>query len=181
MAGIASKLAKDRDAAQGLGSNAKAVKFFNQDFQALRDECLQAGKLFQDPSFPAAATSLGYNELGPKSYKTQGIAWKRPTVGDKGSQPAPRHWWEGVAEEKAGALHIGPAAGGLTCSLQCWFGLEGKQRSLEEVQLADKSEACCFGDRNDLRFLIPVPDLQMCQATPPSSRIRAVSLLSQIC
>lgn len=83
MSGVAAKLAKDRDAASGLGTNAKALKYFSQDFQALRDECLQAGKLFQDPSFPAAATSLGYNELGPNSYKTKGIVWKRPTVGDK--------------------------------------------------------------------------------------------------
>ncbi|KAM3852560.1 calpain-2 catalytic subunit [Vipera latastei] len=79
MAGIAAKLAKDRQIAQGLGSNSKAVKYLNQDFHTLRDECLEAGKLFQDPSFPAAAASLGYKELGPNSYKTKGIVWKRPT------------------------------------------------------------------------------------------------------
>ncbi|KAF7254369.1 Calpain-2 catalytic subunit [Varanus komodoensis] len=79
MSGIAAKVAKDREVAQGLGSNAKAVKYLNQDFQALREECLEAGKLFQDPSFPAAASSLGYKELGPNSYKTKGIVWKRPT------------------------------------------------------------------------------------------------------
>lgn len=82
MAGIAAKLAKDRQIAQGLGSNSKAVKYLNQDFHTLRNECLEAGKLFQDPSFPAAAPSLGYKELGPNSHKTKGIVWKRPTVGD---------------------------------------------------------------------------------------------------
>lgn len=82
MAGIAAKLAKDRQIAQGLGSNSKAVKYLNQDFHTLRNECLEAGKLFQDPCFPAAAASLGYKELGPNSYKTKGIVWKRPTVGD---------------------------------------------------------------------------------------------------
>ncbi|XP_063160136.1 calpain-2 catalytic subunit [Candoia aspera] len=79
MAGIAAKLAKDREIAQGLGSNSKAVKYLNQDFHELRNECLEAGKLFQDPSFPAAAAALGYKELGPNSYKTKDIAWKRPT------------------------------------------------------------------------------------------------------
>lgn len=83
MSGIAAKLAKERETARGLGSNAKAVKYLNQDFQALRNECLEAGRLFQDPAFPAAAASLGFNELGPNSYKTKGIAWKRPTVGDE--------------------------------------------------------------------------------------------------
>ncbi|XP_066474807.1 calpain-2 catalytic subunit [Tiliqua scincoides] len=79
MSGIAAKLAKERATALGWGSNAKAVKYLSQDFQALRSECLEAGRLFQDASFPAAAASLGYNELGPNSYKTKGIVWKRPT------------------------------------------------------------------------------------------------------
>ncbi|TFK09819.1 cbp/p300-interacting transactivator 2 [Platysternon megacephalum] len=79
MSGIAAKLAKERETARGLGSNAKAFKYLSQDFETLRNECLQAGKLFQDPSFPAIASSLGYKELGPNSHKTQGITWKRPT------------------------------------------------------------------------------------------------------
>lgn len=81
MAGIAAKLAKDREAADGLGSHEKAIKYLNQDYEALRDECLEAGTLFQDPSFPAIPSSLGFKELGPYSSKTQGIVWKRPTVG----------------------------------------------------------------------------------------------------
>ncbi|XP_044905087.1 calpain-2 catalytic subunit isoform X1 [Felis catus] len=79
MAGIAAKLAKDREAADGLGSHEKAIKYLNQDYEALRDECLEAGTLFQDPSFPAIPSSLGFKELGPYSSKTQGIVWKRPT------------------------------------------------------------------------------------------------------
>lgn len=81
MAGIAAKLARDREAAEGLGSHERAVKYLNQDYEALRDECLQAGVLFQDPSFPAVPAALGFKELGPYSSKTQGIVWKRPTVG----------------------------------------------------------------------------------------------------
>ncbi|XP_022435004.1 calpain-2 catalytic subunit isoform X1 [Delphinapterus leucas] len=79
MAGIAVKLAKDREAAEGLGSHERAVKYLNQDYAALRDECLEAGALFQDPSFPALPSSLGFKELGPYSSKTRGIEWKRPT------------------------------------------------------------------------------------------------------
>ncbi|XP_023986510.1 calpain-2 catalytic subunit isoform X2 [Physeter macrocephalus] len=79
MAGIAVKLARDREAAEGLGSHERAVKYLNQDYAALRDECLEAGALFQDPSFPALPSSLGFKELGPYSSKTRGIEWKRPT------------------------------------------------------------------------------------------------------
>lgn len=81
MAGIATRLARDREAAQGLGSHERAVKYLNQDYATLRDACLEAGTLFQDPCFPALAPSLGFKELGPYSSKTRGIEWKRPTVG----------------------------------------------------------------------------------------------------
>lgn len=84
MAGIAAKLARDREAAQGLGSHERAIKYLNQDYEELRDQCLEAGTLFQDPSFPAIPSSLGFKELGPHSSKTQGIQWKRPTVGRAG-------------------------------------------------------------------------------------------------
>nr|XP_008124094.1 PREDICTED: calpain-2 catalytic subunit isoform X2 [Anolis carolinensis] len=79
MSGIAAKVAKEREVAQGLGSNQKAVKYLQQDFGALRAECLEAGGLFQDPCFPAAAPALGFKELGPHAAKTKGIVWKRPT------------------------------------------------------------------------------------------------------
>uniref|UniRef100_G1TKY3 Calpain-2 catalytic subunit n=1 Tax=Oryctolagus cuniculus TaxID=9986 RepID=G1TKY3_RABIT len=77
--GIAARLARDREAAEGLGSHERAVKYLNQDYEALRDACLEAGTLFQDPSFPAQPSSLGFKELGPYSSKTRGIEWKRPT------------------------------------------------------------------------------------------------------
>ncbi|XP_057397159.1 calpain-2 catalytic subunit-like isoform X1 [Balaenoptera acutorostrata] len=79
MAGIAFKLAKDREAAEGLGSHERAFRYLSQDYAALRDEWLEAGALFQDPSFPALPSSLGFKELGPYSSKTRGIEWKRPT------------------------------------------------------------------------------------------------------
>nr|XP_012606677.1 calpain-2 catalytic subunit [Microcebus murinus] len=79
MAGVAARLARDREAAEGLGSHEWAVKYLNQDYGTLRDECLEAGALFQDPAFPALPSSLGFKELGPHSSKTRGIEWKRPT------------------------------------------------------------------------------------------------------
>ncbi|OPJ72229.1 calpain-2 catalytic subunit isoform C [Patagioenas fasciata monilis] len=79
MAGMAAAVAKERAAALGAGLHEHAVPYLGQDFGALRQECLQEGRLFQDPSFPAGPTALGYRELGPSSYKTQGVVWRRPT------------------------------------------------------------------------------------------------------
>ncbi|XP_073194875.1 calpain-8-like [Lepidochelys kempii] len=79
MAGVAAKLSKERAVLEGLGSNEKAVKYLNQDYEALRQQCLQSGTLFKDEEFPASPSALGYRDLGPYSPKTQGIVWKRPT------------------------------------------------------------------------------------------------------
>lgn len=78
--GMAAKLRNRWDRDQGLGQNHNAVKFQGQDFEALRARCLQTGALFEDQLFPAQASSLGFNELGPRSSKTQGTRWMRPTV-----------------------------------------------------------------------------------------------------
>lgn len=78
MSGVASALAKKRALAAGFGTNANAHKYLNQDFEALRSQCLSNGTLFTDPTFSAAPESLGFKELGPGSYKTRGIVWKRP-------------------------------------------------------------------------------------------------------
>ncbi|XP_039424312.1 calpain-2 catalytic subunit isoform X3 [Corvus cornix cornix] len=79
MAGMAAALAKERAAALGAGRHDRAVPYLGQHFGALRQECLQEGRLFQDPSFPAGPAALGYRELGPHSHKTQGVVWRRPT------------------------------------------------------------------------------------------------------
>ncbi|KAJ8285131.1 hypothetical protein COCON_G00039810 [Conger conger] len=79
MSGIAQKLQQNRARAQGIGTNAQAVKYLGQDFDTLRQNCLDCGQLFQDESFEAIPSSLGFNELGPNSYKVRGITWKRPT------------------------------------------------------------------------------------------------------
>ncbi|CAB1412814.1 unnamed protein product [Pleuronectes platessa] len=79
MAGIASTLQQRRDHEQGIGTHDRAVKYLNQDYEALRQQCFESGHLFQDESFPALPSSLGFKELGAGSYKTRGVTWKRPT------------------------------------------------------------------------------------------------------
>ncbi|XP_028580392.2 calpain-8-like [Podarcis muralis] len=78
MANVAIKLAREKEALKGLGSNQNAVKYLKQDFEALKRQCLQSGTLFKDEEFPACPSVLGYRDLGPYSPKTQGIIWKRP-------------------------------------------------------------------------------------------------------
>ncbi|NP_001079452.1 calpain 8 gene 3 L homeolog [Xenopus laevis] len=78
MSGIASKVAKDRVLAQGLGTNDKPLKYLNQDYEQLKARCLESNTLFEDETFPASQASMGVKELGPNSDKTKGIVWLRP-------------------------------------------------------------------------------------------------------
>ncbi|KAM3930842.1 calpain-8-like [Leptodactylus fuscus] len=79
MASVAAKLAKDKAAARGIGANKNPRKYLNQDFEELKAQCLASKTLFEDPTFPAAQSSLGVKELGPESEKVQGLVWKRPS------------------------------------------------------------------------------------------------------
>lgn len=81
MSGIAGKLQHNRAKAEGFGSNSKAVKYLDQDYEALKRQCLESEMLFEDDKFDATIDSLGFDELGPDSYKIQGVEWMRPTVG----------------------------------------------------------------------------------------------------
>uniref|UniRef100_A0A8D0D677 Calpain 8 n=1 Tax=Sander lucioperca TaxID=283035 RepID=A0A8D0D677_SANLU len=78
MTSPADRLARQQDREQGIGTNKKAVKFSQQDYETLREQCLKSGRLFEDNCFPAEPTSLGYKKLGPHSPKTKGVVWKRP-------------------------------------------------------------------------------------------------------
>ncbi|XP_067465856.1 calpain-2 catalytic subunit-like [Thunnus thynnus] len=78
MTSTAGRLAHQQERKQGIGTNKKAVKFSQQDFETLRQQCLKSGRLFEDDCFPAECKSLGYNELGPYSSKSRGVVWKRP-------------------------------------------------------------------------------------------------------
>uniref|UniRef100_A0A8C5CKP1 Calpain-2 catalytic subunit n=1 Tax=Gadus morhua TaxID=8049 RepID=A0A8C5CKP1_GADMO len=78
MAGIASKLQHDRERSQGIGGYTRAVNYYNQDFEALKRDCLERRRLFEDESFEAVTSSLGFKDLGPNSYKVRGVKWQRP-------------------------------------------------------------------------------------------------------
>lgn len=80
MSGVAATLQHLREKDQGLGTNSQAFAFLNQDYEVLKRRCLETGQLFQDETFPAQVSSLGFNELGPKSHKVRGVSWKRPKV-----------------------------------------------------------------------------------------------------
>uniref|UniRef100_A0A8C2PQ75 Calpain-1 catalytic subunit n=1 Tax=Cyprinus carpio TaxID=7962 RepID=A0A8C2PQ75_CYPCA len=67
------------DRNDGLGQNNMALKFLGQDFETLHARCLQSGCLFEDETFPAQQSSLGFKELGLGSAKTKGVRWMRPT------------------------------------------------------------------------------------------------------
>lgn len=69
----------DRLKADGVGEHSNAVKFLNQDYESLKQQCLESGTLFEDPHFPTITASLGFKELGPGSSKVQGVRWKRPS------------------------------------------------------------------------------------------------------
>uniref|UniRef100_A0A8P4G9S9 Calpain-2 catalytic subunit n=1 Tax=Dicentrarchus labrax TaxID=13489 RepID=A0A8P4G9S9_DICLA len=79
MSGIAATLQRRREKDQGIGTNSQALKYLNQDYETLRQRCFETGRLFQDDTFPTLPASLGFKELGPNSYKTRGVSWKRPT------------------------------------------------------------------------------------------------------
>ncbi|KAL6461895.1 hypothetical protein MHYP_G00300400 [Metynnis hypsauchen] len=61
-----------------MAASKKLVKYLNQDYEALKAQCLSKKALFSDPTFPAAPESLGFNLLGPNSDKAKGVVWKRP-------------------------------------------------------------------------------------------------------
>lgn len=51
----------------------KIVPFRNQSYEAIKRECLRAGRLFEDPTFPASDASMFYSQPVPTGTK-----WKRP-------------------------------------------------------------------------------------------------------
>lgn len=78
--GISASIYANRLRSEGMGSNEQAVHFASQDYEALKQECVEAGCLFEDPCFPAEPPSLGFKELAPYSSKTRDVEWMRPTV-----------------------------------------------------------------------------------------------------
>ncbi|KAF7244964.1 Calpain-5, partial [Varanus komodoensis] len=63
--------------------------FKNQKYQELKQQCLEQGKLFEDPEFPASDASLFYSGPPPEP-----VEWKRPKV-DPGALMS---WLEGTTD-----------------------------------------------------------------------------------
>lgn len=78
--GISATIYTNRLRAEGMGSKEQAVQFASQDYEALKQQCVESGCLFEDPCFPAAPPSLGFKELAPYSAKTTDVVWMRPMV-----------------------------------------------------------------------------------------------------
>lgn len=67
-----------------LGSIENPIRFKNQVFRTLLDECLKSASLFSDATFPADQNSVGTPEdPDPKNA----ITWLRPKVGVPGGPP----------------------------------------------------------------------------------------------
>lgn len=60
-----------------LGSIENPIKFMDQDFKSLLEECLKSGKMFADPTFLAEQKSIGLPE---DSDPKKAIKWQRPKV-----------------------------------------------------------------------------------------------------
>lgn len=108
--GMAARLQRDRLRAEGLGQHDNAIKYLNQDYEALKQQCIESGTLFRDPQFPAGPSALGFKELGPHSSKTRGVEWKRPSVS------------AGLASSQAGLASL-PCASTLTWCAELQAGL----------------------------------------------------------
>ncbi|KAJ1148441.1 hypothetical protein NDU88_001276 [Pleurodeles waltl] len=78
-AGIAAKVKRDHLKGVGVGEHSKPLKYLNQDYESLKQQCLDSGALFEDPHFPAIADSIGYDKLGPESPEVKGMQWERPS------------------------------------------------------------------------------------------------------
>lgn len=59
----------------GQATLVESTQADGKTFEQLRLECLQKGKLFEDPDFPAVEASLFYSQRVPVNFE-----WKRPGV-----------------------------------------------------------------------------------------------------
>lgn len=137
------RLIRERERRDGEGSLNKPLRFNGQDFNALRQECLQRKTLFEDESFPATVESLGFKELGHKSNKVKNIVWKRPKVGG-GVRHMERHVDHKVKLRGDGS-HVG---GGTLFLIRC------------NIKPAWKTNCCCGilpGDADGIKIFSTSP------------------------
>lgn len=65
----------------GVVCRRMVIPYEGQSFSSLRRGCQQAGRLFEDPLFPAADQSLFY-----QSNRIGRVTWKRPKVSGEGGK-----------------------------------------------------------------------------------------------
>lgn len=62
-----------------------AAPYKNQQYHELKNDCIRASKLFEDPEFPATSSSL-YFKKPPPGF----VEWKRPRVSSTSIHPKSR-------------------------------------------------------------------------------------------
>ncbi|XP_068088889.1 calpain-13-like isoform X11 [Hyperolius riggenbachi] len=75
--GVYQKVAEGQQAKRSTGTVENPKKFKGQDFNTIRDTCLNRRQLFEDDAFPASLYSIGQHLLSQD--KLLSIKWKRPT------------------------------------------------------------------------------------------------------
>ncbi|XP_075720740.1 calpain-13-like [Rhinoderma darwinii] len=75
--GVYQKVAEGQQSQRKIGTVENPKKFKGQDFNSIRDLCINRKQLFEDDVFPANLYSIGQNLLSQD--KLLSIKWKRPT------------------------------------------------------------------------------------------------------
>ncbi|KAM9316884.1 calpain-13-like [Gastrophryne carolinensis] len=75
--GVYQRVAEGQQSQRKAGTVDNPKKFKGQDFNAIRDLCLNRRQLFEDDAFSASPYSIGEHLLPPE--KLLSIKWKRPT------------------------------------------------------------------------------------------------------
>lgn len=76
--GVCMNIINARRKKNGSGTISNPEKFFNQDFQQLKQYCLIRGVRFIDEMFPPDRTSIGQDVLDPSDMNK--VVWLRPGV-----------------------------------------------------------------------------------------------------
>ncbi|KAG9330789.1 hypothetical protein JZ751_022069 [Albula glossodonta] len=75
--GVCLDIIKEQHRKEGYGTPENPVKFLNQDFQTLQQNCLAQGTKYVDAMFPPDSNAIGQGLLTPEEM--QQVKWARPT------------------------------------------------------------------------------------------------------
>ena len=76
--GVCLNIMEARKKQDGYGSFANPDKFFNQDYQQLKQCCVAQGVKYIDQTFPPNSNSIGQGILRPSDLAR--VVWMRPEV-----------------------------------------------------------------------------------------------------